>query len=245
MTDDEITTVDNKTLCSPKDMMKSLKNIFSGIRHEIGNPINSIKMTVSVLKENIDRYPREKVIEYIDRVLTETDRIEYLLKSLKNFSIYEELSIANIHLPGFMEKFLAQVTPELNRNGVPLKCHVAHEVGTIQSDARALQQVLQNIIDNALDAMECVKDPVISIDVAKIPGQRRFIITDNGCGISPAHEEDIFKPFFSTRPRKTGLGLSIVQAILTRMGGTILIHSEVDKGTSVIFHVPEDCHDAA
>ena len=243
-TDDEKKEEDNRTLCSPKEMMKSLKNIFSGIRHEIGNPINSIKMTVSVLKENIDQYPRDKIIEYIDRVLTETDRIEYLLKSLKNFSMYEELSISNFELPTFVGHLLEQISPDLEPKGIHLKYHIEPDVGNIHCDARAIQQILQNIINNAVDSLEGIKSPVISINVAKIPGFRRFIITDNGCGISPAHEEDIFKPFFSTRPRKTGLGLSIVQTILARIGGTILIHSEVDKGTSVIFHIPEDCRDS-
>lgn len=236
---------DNDSLCTPKDMMKSMKNIFSGIRHEIGNPINSIKMTVSVLKENIDRYPREKIIEYIDRVLTETDRMDDLLRSLKNFSMYENLAIDSVHLPDFMGKFLAQVTPGLEQKGISLKYHIPPELGNIHTDARALTQVLQNIMNNAVDALKGIKDPEISIDVAKIPAKRRFIITDNGHGITPAHQKEIFKPFFSTRPWGTGLGLSIVQIILTRMNGTILVHSKVNSGTSIMFHIPEDNHDIA
>ncbi len=228
---------------SPKDMMKSLKYIFSGIRHEIGNPINSIKMTVSVLKENIDRFPKEKVMEYINRVLTETDRVEYLLKSLKNFSTFENLFLTDVELPEFMKKFLAQVTPGLTEKGIRVKSDVPPETGKIHTDARALQQVLQYILENAVDALEGVKDPVISIDVAATPGKRRFIITDNGHGIPPGQYEEIFKPFFSTRPRRTGLGLSIVRTILTRMNGTIQVHSTVDSGTSIIFHIPEEYHE--
>lgn len=228
---------------SPKDMMKSLKYIFSGIRHEIGNPINSIKMTVSVLKENIHRFPKEKVIEYIDRVLTETDRVEYLLKSLKNFSTFENLFLTDVDLSDFMKKILAQITPGLKEKGIHFKYHISPEVGKIHTDARALHQVLQNLLENAADALEETKGPVISIDVAAVPGKRRFIITDNGHGIPPARNEEIFKPFFTTRTRRTGLGLSIVQTILTRMNGTIEIHSEIDTGTSIIFHIPEEYHE--
>lgn len=243
MTDSPDKSGNNNRHFGPKDMIKSLKYIFSGIRHEIGNPINSIKMTVSVLKENIDRFPREKILEYIDRVLTETDRVEYLLKSLKNFSTFENLFLSDVDLPEFMKKFLAQVTPGVGEKGIHLKYHVPPDLGKIHTDARALQQVLQNILENAIDALEGTTNPVISIDVAKIPGERRFIITDNGRGISPAHNEEIFKPFFSTRPRRTGLGLSIVQTILTRMNGTIKVHSEVESGTSIIFYIPEEYHE--
>ncbi len=70
-------------------ILENLGYVFSGIRHEIGNPLNSIKMTLSVLLKNIDSFSKEQVKEFIERSLDETSRIEYLLTALKNFSLFE------------------------------------------------------------------------------------------------------------------------------------------------------------
>ncbi|MCP4213002.1 MAG: PAS domain-containing protein, partial [bacterium] len=87
-----------ESIAESVDMMKNLGYIFSGIRHEIGNPINAIKMTMSVLKKNISVFSKAKVLEYADRALTEINRVEYLLKSFKNFNMFETLDIEAIDI---------------------------------------------------------------------------------------------------------------------------------------------------
>src|SRR3970282_1845245 len=74
-----------ESIAEAVNTMNSIGYVFSGIRHEIGNPLNSIKMTLNVLKKNLDKYGKDHILEYIDRALSESARIEYLLKSLKNF----------------------------------------------------------------------------------------------------------------------------------------------------------------
>ena len=231
---------DDNVFYSVINPMEFLASIFSGLRHEIGNPINSIKMTISVLKANIDGYPKEKVLEYIDRVLMEIERVEQLLKGLKSFSMFERLALMDVQLPIFMKKFLTQVETELKQKKIPVRCHVHPDVGEIYTDPRALQQVLLNILTNAVDALAGVENPMISIDISSVSGKIRVKIADNGPGISEAHKEEVFKPFFTTRPHRTGLGLSIVHNILSQMNGTIRVRSKKNIGTTVIIQIPGD-----
>jgi signal transduction histidine kinase len=227
------------------DGCQSLETIFSGIRHEIGNPVNSIKITASVLKENLDTYPKEKVLKYVDRVLMEVERIETLLRSLKNFTLYDDLLINEVRLPDFFKKFLVQLEDELKERGITVRNHIQPEVGLFPLDLRALNQVFLNIMSNAMDALEEIENPVIIIDVMKIAAGIRIAITDNGHGVPMGLYMDIFKPFFSTRTRRMGLGLSIAQRILTNMGGTIRLEGGENTGTAVIIQIPGEPHDSS
>ncbi len=101
------------------NVMDNTSYIFSGIRHEIGNPINSIKVTMSVLKNKLDKFSPETIDEYIERCLAEISRVEYLLKSLKNFSLFENLQLHKTDLKDFLEKFLFMVKSDFETMGVP------------------------------------------------------------------------------------------------------------------------------
>lgn len=227
------------SIAESMDLMSSLGYIFSGIRHEIGNPINAIKMTVSVLKNNFDQFSEQRKFEYIDRVLNEINRVEYLLSNLKNFNMFEELNPEEIELPVFIGQFLSLVEKDFEGKGIAIGSYVYPEVGLAYADPRALHQVLLNIISNASDALENSEFPLITLWVDSRDGEIRLIVEDNGDGIPGTNIADIFKPFYTTKPQGSGLGLSIVQKILTRMGGSITIESEVNVGTTVILQLPE------
>jgi nitrogen-specific signal transduction histidine kinase len=231
-----------QSVAQTMDLMKNLGYFFSGIRHEIGNPINAIKMTISVLKNNIDRYSKDRVLEYISRVQTEINRVEYLLKNLKNFNMFEELNPIDIELAGFVEKFVGLVEPDFKRKGIQITCTVHPGAGSAYADPRALHQVLLNVMTNAAEAMNGVVAPTVDIEIAGGPGRTCITITDNGHGIPAAHKYEIFKPFFTTRSDGTGLGLNIVQKILSRMGGTVDVESIKNNGTKVIIEIPEGKH---
>lgn len=226
------------SMAQTMDLMKNLGYIFSGIRHEIGNPINAIKMTISVLKKNIDKYSQEKVLEYVDRVLTEINRVEYLLQNLKNFNMFEEVKPIEVQLNEFMEKFLALITNDFEKKGIQIKSSFDLAIGGAYTDPRALHQVLLNVISNASDALEEVENPQIFIQIRKKRDKKQIVIRDNGLGIPSPQKRHIFQPFFTTKPKGTGLGLNIVQKILSRMDGSIDIDSRDNVGTTVTISIP-------
>jgi signal transduction histidine kinase len=227
------------------EINQSLETIFSGIRHEIGNPVNSIKITASVLKENLDTYPKEKVLSYVDRVLMEVERIEALLRSLKNFTIFDDLTIKPIRINDFFNQALSQMEMELNQKQIRVRNHIQNDVGIFATDPRALNHVFINIMNNAMDALEEIENPVIIVDVLKVDKGIQIAVTDNGHGVPMGLYDDVFKPFYSTRSRRMGLGLSISRRIINNMGGTIRLEGGENTGTAVIIQIPGEHYDSS
>jgi len=222
----------------------NIGSVFSNIRHEIGNPINSIKMTLSVLRNNIDNYPQETVETYIDRALTEISRVEYLLKSLKSFNMFEKPVIKPTRIGSFLEKFLLLVGPDAASKGIEVEQYISPEVKGVLIDPRALQQIMMNLFANAYDALEGEPEPRIALSCFRKGGLVWLSVEDNGCGIPGEQLQNVFKPFYTTKEHGTGLGLMITRKMLASMDCTIEINSKQHIGTTVTLSMPEEYFDA-
>lgn len=225
--------------------MDNIGYVFAGIRHEIGNPVNSTKMALSVLQENLNDYSIETTRNYIERALTELSRVEYLLQSLRSFNMYESPKIERIDVAFFMESFLSLVKKDFDQSGVELKTIIHPEVSSMAVDPRALQQVLLNILTNALDAVEEKDEPKVILSIFRMSDSVRIQIIDNGRGMSEQQNKDLFKPFHTTKQKGTGLGLVIVKKMLTKMHCTIDITSKKEAGTIVEIALPEVLNELA
>jgi PAS domain S-box-containing protein len=228
-----------ESIAEAVNSMNNTAFIFSGIRHEIGNPINSIKVTLSVLRNKLEDHQDNSVKEYVDRALGEIARVEYLLKSLKNFNMYESKNLQDVRVTPFIDNFLHLVKKDFEKNGIRLNAIIHPEVQWMYADPRALHQVLLNILTNASDALDEKEEPTILLSVFK---RGRFItiqVVDNGCGISAEHQQNLFKPFYTSKSSGTGLGLAIARKMMVQMNGTIEITSEKDAGTIVDMVIPE------
>ena len=218
--------------------MNNLGYIFSGIRHELGNPINSIKTTITVLKKNLQSYSKETTVEFIDRVLSDVNRVELLLKDLKNFSMYENPECGEVDLVSFMNNFLSMVQRDFGAKKIRIQTHFSPGVEQGFFDARALQHVMLNVLTNAADALEGVAAPVIMISTGSYDGRIFIRIMDNGTGIPEDQKRHLFQPFSTTKSHGTGLGLVIVKKMLLKMNGTIEIESDEKAGTTVTLNLP-------
>ena len=221
------------------NVMDNTSYIFSGIRHEIGNPINSIKVTMSVLKNKLDKFSPETIDEYVERCLAEISRVEYLLKSLKNFSLFENLQLHKTDLKDFLEKFLFMVKSDFETMGVPVRVKLTDQAVIARVDPRALQHVLLNLLTNARAALEQTEDPEILLDLDVKDRLIWLRIQDNGCGIPTEDLRNIFKPFYTTKEDGTGLGLVIARKMLAQMDSSIEIQSQDGTGTIITILIPE------
>jgi signal transduction histidine kinase len=228
-----------QSIAEAVNAMENINYIFSGIRHELGNPINSIKMTLSVLKNNLDTYSPATIQEYVDRTLAEILRVEYLLKSLKSFSMFENPSIQDVNLPEFLDFFQSLVVGDLEKSGIKLNIKVSPEAKWVRADSRALQQVMLNLIANAADALENSDKPVITISAVKKDGLVWIDVEDNGVGIPSDDQKNLFKPFYTTKPHGTGLGLVIARKMLAKMNSRIGVISREGIGTTVTISIVE------
>jgi PAS domain S-box-containing protein len=227
-----------ESIAEAVNMMDNIGYIFSGVRHEIGNPVNTINMTLSLLKEKLGTIDQPTVEKYLDRALEGISRIDYLLRSLKNFNMYEKPDRKNLPIEAFMNNVLALVREDFRTKGIGLVVSRDPNAEACYADPRALQQVLINLLTNAADALQGRRDPNVTISLFKHDGTIRFRVEDNGCGISEEKQKDLFKPFLTTKAKGTGLGLVIVKKMLAQMNGTIEIASQQDVGTKVDIYLP-------
>lgn len=217
------------------EWMNSLGYVFSAVRHELGNPVNSIKTAVSVLRGGLDRFSKERVEEYLERIGGEISRVEHILRSLKNFSLFEEPTLQSVDINSFIHQFKRLIVPDLQARGVSLSVEVDPGLPLVSADPRATQQILINLLANATDAVDGQTDPAIGIRVFAEEGRIMVSVEDNGTGIAEQHLPRLFTPFFTTKEKGTGLGLVIVKKMVTKMNGTIRAEGGTPKGTRVLF----------
>ncbi len=232
-----------ESIAEAVNTMDNIGYVFSGIRHEIGNPVSSIKMALSVLKNKLEKGCNREVIDtYLERAISELARMEYLLKMLKSFNVHESPELKDVEICSFASNFKSLVQEDFKRKGISIGVYVQPEAQFCLADPRALQQVMLNIMTNAADALKDRKDPRIEIKILKMAGRILIHIEDNGCGMSPSQLKDAFRPFYTTKPEGTGLGLMLARKMVTRMNGTVEISSVLGEGTAVDIFIPEGTH---
>ncbi len=227
-----------ETIAQAVNSTDSLGFIFSGIRHEIGNPLNSLKMTLSVMKQNVGRFSEKTLADYVDRGLADIGRVEYLLKSLKNFSMFECVTLTEIPFGNYIKTFLTLAGADLHQRGIHLSLDSRQDLATVRIDPRAMNQVLLNVVANAVDALEQRPDPEIIFSAIQRDQLVWLTIKDNGCGISQKQQNHLFQPFNSSKATGNGLGLVITRKLLALMDSSIAIESQPDKGTTVTISIP-------
>lgn len=226
-----------ETIAEAAESMNNMGSIFSAVRHELGNPINSVKAGLSVLRSQYDTFSRETVLEYLDQMNNELGRVEGLLRSLRSFSMYEQLEAVPIELGAFLDSFALLSRPDLQRRHINLVLDT--QAGCVAlADARALRQAVLNLVANAADAVTGRPRPQITLSCQVLDGVARLSVVDNGVGMNADQLASTFKPFHTTKVQGTGLGLVISRKLLLKLGGTITLESRQDHGTAVHLTLP-------
>ncbi|MBU0480240.1 MAG: HAMP domain-containing histidine kinase [Proteobacteria bacterium] len=221
------------------EMMNNISYVFSGIRHEIGNPLNSVKMALTVLKNNLEKFSKEEIKIYIDRMADDAAKMESLLKSFKNFNMFEKPKTVSVNLQEFFESLTQLLGADVRKKKIQINIDILPEGRWVSVDTRALQHVSMNILANALDALDGRENPTLKIIGEAVGDVVLLSIKDNGCGMPDDLIVNAFKPFYTTKPHGTGLGLVISKKMLAQMNCGITISSEKDKGTTVNLTMPK------
>ena len=220
-----------ESIAQAVNTMDNIGFIFSGIRHEIGNPLNSIKITISVLQKNLETFSTETVGTYLERAASEITRMEYLLKALKNFSMFEKQDIRTHNLGTFLDKLQALIACDFEQKGIQLQVEPVPGNTCARFDPRALHQVLLNLLSNAADALVNRPNAKILISTATSGELCWLTVKDNGCGMNEEQRKLLFQPFCTSKPHGNGLGLVITRKLLAKMNASIDIRSSEGEGT--------------
>ncbi len=226
-----------QSIAEAANTMNNIGYVFSGISHEIGNPISSLIVNLEVMKEKLDG--KKEIAEYVDRAMSQVSKIEFLLNSLRTFNMFEVQDLKDVNVASFIDQFLSLISEDFTKKGIAIGVSHDAQAEWMHSDPRALQQVLLNVFTNAVDALDNRPCPKISVRTSRSAGFIRIRIEDNGCGMTVEQQEKLFKPFHTNKPHGTGLGMVIVKNMLSKMGGTIEVESRKDAGTGIDITIPE------
>ncbi len=210
-----------------KDSLARLGELTAGIAHEFRNGLATIHGYGRLL--NLERLP-EDFRPYVQGIRDETEALGQVVTNFLNFARPTELTLTPVDMRAIAERAAEEIRGEAKARGGSVT--VRGEFGHVEGDEVLLRQALSNLCRNAMEACVDVKvSPQVVIEGAPDPGpqQLRITVTDNGPGLSPAVASRMFRPFFTTKPHGTGLGLALVQKIVVTHNGRVTA-SNGDRG---------------
>jgi len=219
--------------------LASLGTLTAGVAHELGNPLNNISMTAQTFLELIDTLSREDHIDFMTKVLDETERIRRIVQDLLDFSRAKEVNFTVSDINTVLTGSLKLVQNMFNVSGIETRVQLQADLPPVYIDENKIREVLVNLLTNTIHATR-VGDKVFLRTYLSDSGDRILIdIEDTGKGIAQEFLAHIFDPFFSTKGTEgTGLGLSISYGIVKEHKGTITVRSTVGVGTTFTIALP-------
>lgn len=247
------------------DKMASLGILVAGMAHEVNNPNNFIKVNIRILKDawkdtirhlrNCEKhhacknivlngmdldYAAENISVLIDGINEGADRIDSLVKNLKDYSRMTPVNLnGTVDLNKVVKASVLLLRNPLNKATNHLSIQQKKKLPFVRGDAKRIEQVLINLIQNACDALEN-KEQRITITTDCKDDQVLLKIQDEGIGIPSKYLEQVCTPFFTTKQNSngTGLGLSISLGIVKEHQGNMEFTSTPQQGTTVILTFP-------
>ncbi len=220
------------------EKLSSLSLLTAGVAHEINNPLSSIMSNVQNLLDDESDENRMVSLKWIEQ---ETRRIAKIIHELLTFSSVSSERAPTIDVNDTIKQVTRLIQYSISRNkNIEIIHDLEKPIPQIKIDEDELKQVIINIINNSIHAIE--KDGKITIKTHfdRKNGKVEITITDTGSGIPDEIIPKIFDPFFTTKKNGmgTGLGLSIVYGIVKKYGGNIHIRSKLNRGTSITLDIP-------
>lgn len=215
------------------------------VAHEIRNPLGSIRLGVSMLRDSVNNDPDAlNTIELVERGISHLNK---LVVDVTQYSRQKELERSTVDLHESLERSIDLVSERIREKNATVERVFAGRSIVGQWDPYQLRQVFVNVIANAVDASQ--ENSAVMISTELLPTETngdgqppktyaRITIADQGKGMDKATRDRIFEPFFSTKKRGTGLGLAIVKQIVEQHGGRISVASEPGQGSKFKIDLP-------
>ncbi|HEX3681806.1 MAG TPA: ATP-binding protein [Bryobacteraceae bacterium] len=222
------------------ERLAALGQLTAGLAHELRNPLGTIKASAEMLtKESTKRRP-EVMSEMAGYIGSEVDRMNGLISSFLDFARPLQIRPAKANLRSVIDDVIRQHADSARNALVQVLVGLSDDAIEFVFDADMLKLAISNLLQNAIQASAAGQTVEIRAEIA---GRELMIfVTDHGKGIEPQHLENIFNPFFTTKPQGVGLGLAIVSKIVDEHQGRINVFSERGVGTTFEIALPETQH---
>ncbi|MDR2549903.1 MAG: HAMP domain-containing protein [Desulfobulbus sp.] len=220
------------------EKMAAIGELVASVAHEMRNPLTSIKLNIQIIGRSL--LQGSSLREHYEIALNQVSQLDRMFSDLLNYSRPLTLTIVSVSLAELCEKSLATLREALSSRHVHVHREYAPDIPDVKVDPVKIEQVLGNILKNAVEASADGESIALVFGKSRIEGAdcATLTITDHGAGISPRHLQTIFQPFFTTKQKGTGLGLSIVKKIMDAHGGTLQVTSLEGGGTTFLLAFP-------
>ncbi len=228
---------DDVTQLEKAQRVAAWREVARRIAHEVKNPLTPIKLSAQRLKRKYGDQIEDKVFaNCTDTIVKHVDMIKNLVNQFATFAKFPDANIARCKIENIVLETIT-LYQESHEN-IEIKSRLEKNIPILRLDHQQMKQAFINLIDNAVYAVE--KNGLILIDVAfdEILKIVRIEISDNGKGISDKEKTRLFEPYFSTKKSGMGLGLAIVQSIISDHNGVIRVQDNKPKGAKFIIELP-------
>lgn len=227
-----------------RDRLAALGQMAAGLAHEIRNPLGSIKGAAQYLQPVEGQKADDSTREFLDIIVEEVDRLNKIVSQFLDYARPYRGDQSPLDLNDVVRKTINLIEKERSGSRVEIVMNLLDGLPPVRADAQQLRQVFLNLTINAFDAM--AQGGRLQVSTSLRRSTRRgasaaFLeirFRDDGIGIPPADQRNLFIPFFTTKEKGTGLGLPISQRIIENHGGTIEVRSQPGSGSTFTVLLP-------
>jgi len=227
-----------------RDRLAALGQMAAGLAHEIRNPLGSIKGAAQYLQPVEGQNPDGSTREFLDIIVEEVDRLNKIVSQFLDYARPYRGDQSPLDVNDVVRKTIYLIEKERSGSKVEIVMNLHEGLPPVRADAQQLRQVFLNLTINAFDAMP--QGGRLQVSTGLRRSTRRgasaaFLeirFRDDGIGIPPADQRNLFIPFFTTKEKGTGLGLPISQRIIENHGGTIEVRSQPGSGSTFTVLLP-------
>jgi signal transduction histidine kinase len=227
------------------EKLAAVGTMTAGLSHEIRNPLNAAALQLNVLERRIQRLApdrRTPLLEPLTLVKDEIRRLDHILEDFLSFARPREFVPRPVEVVPLVTRVLDLLGGEAKRLKVRVERRL-EPVPQVAGDEERLRQVLVNLCLNALEAVAEGGLVRVSCRLGEaggpdVPNPVEILVDDDGPGVPDSIRDRIFEPFYTTKAKGSGLGLSIVHAIVSQHGGAILVEESPERGARIVLRLP-------
>jgi two-component system NtrC family sensor kinase len=236
---------DQRRILLRAERLATIGKMSSQIAHEIRNPLASIGLNTELLEEELTALSQKGIDgesapsethSLLRAIRTEIDRLEQVTEQYLGFSRLPKPEMALERVNVMIGDLVGFMGEEMTGGGVSVSLNLCEEDPMVRLDTNQMRQALINLLRNSMESMG--KGGEIKVSTSVSNGVASIDVSDNGCGISAEDLDKVFEPFFTTKSSGTGLGLALVQQIISDHDGTIDCRSSLGKGTHFTIELP-------